>query len=175
MEGEGTPYHHHSQIWTLTRSCLPQHPIPRCSYNPMLHPGHRHRPSHAPFPTQLLSELHVFIVSLLSLAALLHLGHGPCGALQGRLSGDTRLLLAEGSPRGSQFKGTCLRRWREDLRLGSCGPWEAGRPMESHSLSQGWRWKLSLGSLRSWWEGGGLDYQPRRGMAVSQWSLSEAP
>lgn len=175
MEGEGTPYHHHPQIWTLTRSCLPQHPIPRCSYNPMLHPGHRHRPSHAPFPTQLLSELHVFIVSLLSLAALLHLGHGPCGALQGRLSGDTRLLLAEGSPRGSQFKGTCLRRWREDLRLGSCGPWEAGRPMESHSLSQGWRWKLSLGSLRSWWEGGGLDYKPRRGMAVSQWSLSEAP
>ena len=168
MEGEGTPYHHHPQIWTLTHSCLPQHPIPRCSYNPMLHPGHRHRPSHAPFPTQLLSELHVFIVSLLSLAALLHLGHDPCGALHGRLSGYTRLLLAEGSPRGSQFKGTCLRRRREDLRLGSCGPWEAGRPMESHSLSQGWRWKLSLGSLRSWWEGGGLDYQPRQGMAGSQ-------
>lgn len=47
--------------------------------------------------------------------------------------------------------------------------------MEDHSLSRGWRWNLSLGSLRSWWDGGGLDYQPRQGMAVSQWSLSEAP
>ena len=64
MEGEGTPCHHHPRMWTLTRSTLPQRPAPRRSYNPMLHPGRRHRPSRAPFPTQLLSELHVFIVTV---------------------------------------------------------------------------------------------------------------
>lgn len=130
MEGEGTPRHHHPGCGpSLATPCSQALLQPHASSWPQAQAQLCSFPNTAPFRA---ARLHRH--SLLSLAALLHLWHGPRGALQGRLSGDTRLLLAEGSPRGSQFKGTCLRRWREDLRLGFRGPWEAGRPVEGHSL-----------------------------------------
>ena len=48
------------------------------------------------------------------------------------MSGDTRPLSAEGSPRGgmvkgAMVKGACLSRRQEGLRPGFCGPWGVGR------------------------------------------------